>query len=189
MCICTCLFRLHILLFLFGISNSPWVPCHQSHHLRYQSPLTTSQKPSVTWFLFQAPVISQQLSGGNEFSKPPSRENKNIKVSFEKSCQTSSLTSLEDIFYLEPPWEVERKLESGRMFLFRQMKPMLPSRRDLQKHDSGNSNRGSITTSGVGWGGRWEGGSRGRGHRYTCGWLMLMFGRNQLNTIKQLSFN
>ena len=137
---------MYFLLFLFGISKSPRVPRHQSHHLCYQSLLTTSQKPSVTWFLFQAPVISQQLSGGNEFSKPPSRENKNIKVSFEKSCQTSSLTSLEDIFYLEPPWEVERKLESGRMFLFRQMKPMLPSRRDLQKHDSGNSTWGSITT-------------------------------------------
>ena len=29
----------------------------------------------------------------------------------------------------------------------------------------------------VGWGGRWEGGPRGRGHMY--GWLMLMNGRNQ----------
>ena len=27
---------------------------------------------------------------------------------------------------------------------------------------------------GVGWGGRWEGGSRGRGHIYTYGWFMLM---------------
>ena len=26
-------------------------------------------------------------------------------------------------------------------------------------------------------------------HRYTCGWFMLMFGRNQHNTVKQLSFN
>ena len=34
-----------------------------------------------------------------------------------------------------------------------------------------------------------EGGSRGRGHRYTYGWFMLMFGRNQHNTIKQLFFN
>ena len=24
-------------------------------------------------------------------------------------------------------------------------------------------------TKGVGWGGEWEGGSRGRGHMYTCG--------------------
>ena len=34
----------------------------------------------------------------------------------------------------------------------------------------------------VGWGGRWEDGSRGRGHMYTYDWLMLMFGRNQHNS-------
>ena len=32
--------------------------------------------------------------------------------------------------------------------------------------DSGNSNWGPVMTSGVGWGGRWDGGSKGRGH--TC---------------------
>ena len=32
------------------------------------------------------------------------------------------------------------------------------------------------------------GGTRGRGHVYTCGWFTLMFGRNQYNTEKQLSF-
>ena len=37
----------------------------------------------------------------------------------------------------------------------------------------------------VGWGG----GSRGRGHMYTCGWFMLMFDRKQQNSVKQLSFN
>ena len=42
---------------------------------------------------------------------------------------------------------------------------------------------------GVGWGGRWEGGSRGRRHMYTCGWFMLMYGRNQHNIVKQLSSN
>ena len=31
----------------------------------------------------------------------------------------------------------------------------------------------------VGWGGRWEGGSRGRGHMYAYGWFMLMYGRNK----------
>ena len=36
---------------------------------------------------------------------------------------------------------------------------------------------------------RWEGGLRGRGHGYTYGWFMLMFGRNQHNTVKQLPFN
>ena len=34
-----------------------------------------------------------------------------------------------------------------------------------------------------------EGGSRRSGHMYTCGGFMLMFGRNQHNTIRQLSFN
>ena len=34
---------------------------------------------------------------------------------------------------------------------------------------SGNSNRGSDQSRGVGWGGRWEGGSRGRGYMYTYG--------------------
>ena len=29
----------------------------------------------------------------------------------------------------------------------------------------------------------------GRGHRYSCGWFRPMFGRNQHNTVKQLSFN
>ena len=39
----------------------------------------------------------------------------------------------------------------------------------------------------------WErvgrGSSRGRGHMYTYGWFMLIFGRNQYSIIKQLSFN
>ena len=42
-----------------------------------------------------------------------------------------------------------------------------------------------------GWGG--EGDERevqeGGGHMYTYGWFMLMFGRNQQNSVKQLSFN
>ena len=42
---------------------------------------------------------------------------------------------------------------------------------------------------GVGWGGRWEGSSRGRGHMYTYGWFMLLYSRNQYNIIKQLSPN
>ena len=41
----------------------------------------------------------------------------------------------------------------------------------------------------VGWGERWEGGSRGRGHIYTYGWLMLMSDRQQKNSVKQLSGN
>ena len=31
------------------------------------------------------------------------------------------------------------------------------------------------------------GGSRGRGHMYTYGWFMLMYGKNQHNIVKQLS--
>ena len=41
---------------------------------------------------------------------------------------------------------------------------------------------------GVGCGGRWEGGSKGRGYMYTDGWFMLRFDRKQ-NSVKQLSFN
>ena len=42
---------------------------------------------------------------------------------------------------------------------------------------------------GVGWGGRWEGGSKGRGYMYPYGWFMLRFDRKQQNSVKQLSFN
>ena len=42
---------------------------------------------------------------------------------------------------------------------------------------------------GVGWGGRWEGGSKGRDYIYTYGWFMLRFDRKQQNSVKQLSFN
>ena len=42
---------------------------------------------------------------------------------------------------------------------------------------------------GVGWGGRLEGGSRGRGYMYTYGCFMLRFDRKQQNSVKQLSFN
>ena len=42
---------------------------------------------------------------------------------------------------------------------------------------------------GIGWGGRWEEISKGRGYMYTYGWFMLRFDRKQLNSVKQLSFN
>ena len=42
---------------------------------------------------------------------------------------------------------------------------------------------------GVGWGGRWEGGSKGRGYMYTYSWLMLRFDRKQQNSVNQLSLN
>ena len=42
---------------------------------------------------------------------------------------------------------------------------------------------------GVGWGRKWEGGSKGKGYVYTYGWFMLKFDRKQQNSIKQLSFN
>ena len=37
---------------------------------------------------------------------------------------------------------------------------------------------------GVGWGGRWEGGSKGRGYMYIYGWFVLRFNRKQQNYIK-----
>ena len=43
-------------------------------------------------------------------------------------------------------------------------------------------------SSGVGWGGRWEGCSKWRGYMYTHGWFMLRFDRKQQNSVKQLSF-
>ena len=42
---------------------------------------------------------------------------------------------------------------------------------------------------GVGCGGRWEGGSKGRGCMYIYGWFMLRFDGKQQNSVKQLSFN
>jgi len=33
---------------------------------------------------------------------------------------------------------------------------------------------------GVGWGGRWEGGYKGRAYVYTCGWFMLRFDRKNI---------
>ena len=43
--------------------------------------------------------------------------------------------------------------------------------------------------SGVGYGGRWKGGSERRGYMYTCDWFMLMYGRSQHSIVKQLSSN
>jgi len=42
---------------------------------------------------------------------------------------------------------------------------------------------------GVRWGGRWEGGSKGRGYMCIYGWFMMRFDRKQQNSVKQLSFN
>ena len=36
----------------------------------------------------------------------------------------------------------------------------------------------------VGWGGRWEEGSKGRGYMYTYGWFTLRFDRKQENSVK-----
>ena len=47
---------------------------------------------------------------------------------------------------------------------------------------------GALCQPGV-WGGRWEGGSKGRGYVYTYGWFMLRFDRKQQKSVKQLSFN
>ena len=42
---------------------------------------------------------------------------------------------------------------------------------------------------GVGWGGRWEGASKGRVCMYTYGRFILRFDRKQQNSVRQLSFN
>ena len=42
---------------------------------------------------------------------------------------------------------------------------------------------------GVWKGGRWDGGSRRKGHMYTYGWFILMYDKNQTNIVKKLSFN
>ena len=41
----------------------------------------------------------------------------------------------------------------------------------------------------VGWGQRWEVGSKGRWYMYTYGWFMLRFDRKKQNSVKQLVFN
>ena len=41
---------------------------------------------------------------------------------------------------------------------------------------------------GVGWKGRWQEGSRGRGCIYTYSGFMLVFDRKQQNSVKKLSF-
>ena len=41
----------------------------------------------------------------------------------------------------------------------------------------------------VEWGGRWEGGSKGRGYMNTYGRFRVRFDRKQQNSVKQLSFN
>ena len=57
--------------------------------------------------------------------------------------------------------------------------------------DSGNSTGPLWQPRGVGWGGRWEGGSRGSGHTYPYDWSVLMYRRNQHNIaiILQLRIN
>ena len=42
--------------------------------------------------------------------------------------------------------------------------------------------------NGVGYRGKWERGSRGRGHMYTYSGFMLVFDRKQQNSVKKLSF-
>ena len=52
--------------------------------------------------------------------------------------------------------------------------------------DIGRTAQRSVTA----WrGGRWGGASRGREHRYFCGWFVLMYGRSQHSILKQISCN
>ena len=41
---------------------------------------------------------------------------------------------------------------------------------------------------GLGWGGRWEGVSKGRGYMHTYGWFMLRFDRKQ-NKLKRTNLD
>ena len=56
-------------------------------------------------------------------------------------------------------------------------------------YDSGSAKWCSEAPRGVGWGGWWEGNSRGRGHMYTYNKLMLMYSKNHHNIVKSLSSN
>ena len=62
-------------------------------------------------------------------------------------------------------------------------------KRDSQREFVRKLKQGLCINLGGGMVGRWEGGSRGRGYMYTCGWFMLRFERKQQNSVKQLSFN
>ena len=42
---------------------------------------------------------------------------------------------------------------------------------------------------GVRWGGKWEGGSKGRGYMSSYGWFILRFDRKQQNSVRLLFFN
>ena len=41
----------------------------------------------------------------------------------------------------------------------------------------------------VGWGGRWKGGSGGKGHACTYDWFLLIYDRKPQNSVKQISLN
>ena len=49
--------------------------------------------------------------------------------------------------------------------------------------DAGNQSQCSVITLMMGWRGTWEGGLRGRGHMYTYGWFMLMYGGSHHNIV------
>ena len=59
----------------------------------------------------------------------------------------------------------------------------------LWSHGWKNPIQCPVTTRGVGWYGRWEGGSGEGAQVYPYGWFMLMYGGNQHNIGKQLSPN
>ena len=70
----------------------------------------------------------------------------------------------------------------------RQQKKCLPSAEGRTKWLEGPSSSRILNTNTIKslkWDGRWDGGSKGRGHMYTYGWFMLMYGRNRYNIIKQ----
>ena len=69
------------------------------------------------------------------------------------------------------------------------MRKKNPLNGNLLYDSEGTQTRVLEQPKGVGRGGRWERGSRGRGHLNTYGRFMLIYGRNQYSIVKQLSFN
>ena len=72
---------------------------------------------------------------------------------------------------MDKGWEEEREGEmSGESSMEAYTLPYVKQRANGNLlYDSGNSNQALEQPKGVGKGGRWEGGSRGRGHMYTYG--------------------
>ena len=66
---------------------------------------------------------------------------------------------------------------------------LVTRKKSLAVNHTGSSTQCSVTASRGGIGGSWEGRSAGWGHVSAWDWLMLIYGRNQHNIVKQLFNN